>query len=246
MLPAFVGISHGTSSAAGQAVVQRLVTDVSQALDDRSQLPEVRLGHVDVQQPDVPATLESLPQDLPAVIIPLLLSAGFHVNVDLTEAVAEKLDAPRTIQMSAALGPDERLADLLTQRLHQVGADPSTDTIVLAAAGSSDSSAIRDCQSVTADLSKRLGVDVTSSFLSFAHPGVAEAVADARRRHPERRVVVASYLLAPGYFHGLLTDVGADLVTAPLLSDAEPTAPTQLVEIVVDRYLQTADHAAAA
>ena len=36
----------------------------------------MRLGHVDVQQPDVAASLDALPAGEPVVIVPLLLSAG--------------------------------------------------------------------------------------------------------------------------------------------------------------------------
>jgi sirohydrochlorin ferrochelatase len=55
------------------------------------------------------------------------------------------------------------------------------------------------------------------------------------------RVVVASYLLAPGFFHDQLAKAGADLVTAPLLP-----SPV-LAEIALERYdAALAAHAAAA
>ena len=44
------------------------------------------------------------------------------------------------------------------------------------------------------------------------------------------RVVIASYLLAPGFFHDQLAKAGADLVTAPLLP-----SPV-LAEIALERY----------
>lgn len=50
--PALVEISHGTSSAVGQAVVRQLVDDVAGHLQQRAPretAPDVRLGHVDVQ-----------------------------------------------------------------------------------------------------------------------------------------------------------------------------------------------------
>ena len=49
------------------------------------------------------------------------------------------------------------------------------------------------------------------------------------------RVVVSSYLLAPGYFLDLAAVSGAAVTSAPLLRpDAPPPAP--LVELVLDRY----------
>jgi sirohydrochlorin ferrochelatase len=49
-------------------------------------------------------------------------------------------------------------------------------------------------------------------------PTVPDAVAAVREAGAER-VVVASYLLAPGHFHDKLAGAGADVVTAPLLPD---------------------------
>ena len=43
-------------------------------------------------------------------------------------------------------------------------------------------------------------------------------------------MVIASYLLAPGFFHDQLAKAGADVVTQPLLP-----SPT-LAEIALDRY----------
>ena len=54
-------------------------------------------------------------------------------------------------------------------------------------------------------------------------------------------MIVASYLLAPGYFQDLAERAGADVVTPPLLVADEPVPP-ELVEIVLERY----DAAAAA
>lgn len=197
--------------------------------------PTVRLGHVDVQQPDVDTTLDSLPAGMGATIVPLLLSTGFHVNVDLREAMQ---NLTRPAALCRALGPDDRLTELLAHRLGEIGADPDRDIIILGAAGSSDASAVRDCEAAAAMLAHHLGVTVHESYLSFAQPSVAAAVAQARAEHPRQRVVVASYLLAPGYFQTLLESTGADLTTEPLLAPGRPTAPAQLVDLVLDRYLQ--------
>jgi sirohydrochlorin ferrochelatase len=58
---------------------------------------------------------------------------------------------------------------------------------------------------------------------------VPDAVA-AARRDGAQRVVVASYLLAPGHFHDKLAGAGADAVTAPLLPDA------RIAAVLLDRY----------
>ena len=223
---ALVAISHGTSSAAGQAAVAGLVDAVSATLPSST----VEGGFVDVQQPDVPATLERLDADQPAVIVPLLLSAGFHVHVDL---VNEAESSGRVTAITRALGPDDRLVQLLARRLGESGLT-DTDAVVLCAAGSTDARAVADCQDTAARLSLVLDREVTVGFISAAHPPIETAVSDARADNPGSRVLVSTYLLAPGYFADLARATTADLATAPLLDG--PDAPAELVDIVRDRY----------
>lgn len=222
--PALIAVSHGTASPAGQAAVTALMDAVAAALPG----VHVRLGHVDVQQPDVAASLGALARDEPAVIVPLLLSAGYHVRVDLREQSAGHAD----VVISAALGPDPKLVDVLAARLGAVRPAPQ-DAVVLAVAGSSDDRANEDCRVTARMLSERLGQDVSVGFLAAAEPRLGPAVQAARAG--DRRVVVANYLLAPGYFHDLAVRLAdGSPVARPLLDDDPPAPP--LVDLVVDRY----------
>jgi sirohydrochlorin ferrochelatase len=222
--PALLAISHGTSSPEGQAAVAALVAAVAERLPDVT----VRLGHVDVQQPDVAASLDALPDDQPVVIVPLLLSAGYHVRVDLKKQSAGR----EGVTIAPALGPDPRLADQLATRLAQLDPDPAS-AVVLAVAGSSDDRANDDCRAVGAMLAERLGRPVEVGFLAAAEPRLGAAVAHVQ--DTAGAAVVANYLLAPGYFHDLAVRVSGDSAVArPLLDDDEPAA--SLVDIVIDRY----------
>lgn len=194
--------------------------------------PVVRLGHVDVEQPDVAATLGSLEPGAPAVIVPLLLSAGYHVHVDLTEAVADTHDRP--VALAGALGPDDRLIEVLLTRCAESGVRDD-DVLVLAVAGSSDARAVRDCHTTAERFAALASREVRIGFLSAASPRLAEAIAEARDARPGARIVAVSYLLAEGFFQGLIEKAGADVVTAPLLIAGRP-APTPLVETVLERY----------
>jgi sirohydrochlorin ferrochelatase len=223
--PALLAISHGTASAEGQAAVAALVAAAAERLPEVT----VRLGHVDVQQPDVAASLASLPEDQHVVIVPLLLSAGYHVRVDLKEQSAHRSD----VVITGALGPDERLVEVLASRLASL--EPQgEDRIVLAVAGSSDDRANDDCRTTADLLAQRLGRPVDVGFLAAAEPRLGAAVEKARGE-ASGRVLVANYLLAPGYFHDLAVRVSRGApVARPLLDDDEPAA--SLVDIVVDRY----------
>lgn len=227
--PALVAASHGTSSPEGRAAVAALVDAVREASGGAT---EVLDAFVDVQQPDVPSVLDGL-DERQAVIVPLLLSAGYHVHVDLADEARG-----RAATVTGALGPDDRLVDVLVARLVEAGLRWD-DRVVLATAGSSDGRAVDDCRDMGRRLAERLGRRVAVGFLSAARPSVAEAVANTRATHPVSRVVVASYLLAPGYFHDLAAAAGGDVTTAPLLrADAAP--PAGLVDLVLDRYAEAA------
>jgi len=226
--PALAGISHGTSSPAGQAAVEGLMSAVAVALADTT----VRLGFVDVQHPDTKETLDSLPTDAPATVVPLLLSAGYHVHVDLTRSVRKQTE--RSVVLAGALGPDERVTRLLVQRLAEAGFRPD-DVLILSVAGSSDKRAVADCRVVAEQLARLTSHEVTLAFLSAAEPRLPDAVAAARTAHPGRRIVVSSYLLAPGYFQDLAVAGGGDVTTEPLLLPDRP-APQQLVDVVLELY----------
>lgn len=233
MKPALIAISHGTSSPSGQAAIKALMDAVAARLPDVT----VRLGHVDVQQPDVAASLAAVPDDQPVVIVPLLLSAGYHVRIDLREQTEHR----QNVTITAALGPDDRLVAQLADRLAPL--DPaSADAVVLAVAGSSDARANDDCRRTGEMLGARIGRNVTVGFLAAEDPRVGPAVAEARAttataHNPDKtpRVIVANYLMAPGYFHDLAEKLadGAP-VARPLLDDDEPAA--SLVDLVIDRY----------
>lgn len=226
--PALVGVAHGTSSPLGANAVKALIESV---IKIRPELFVV-LSFVDVQQPTAREALESLPPRLSAVVVPLLLSSGYHVHVDLAQAISAQTD--RKVVLAKTLGPDPRLIELLIQRLANVGFN-ANDHVILAVAGSSDERARSDCEIVRSALSDASGQEVSIGYLSAAQPSLADAIKTERTQHPTARMIVCSYLLAPGYFQSLIEDAGADLFTPPLLVPDEPV-PQKLIEIVIDRY----------
>lgn len=258
--PILIACAHGTSNAQGAAEVNAL-RDAIAAL--RPGL-DVREAYVDVQQPDLvdvvaglseesaaggsaPVSGGSAPQaggeesaaGASAVVVPLLLSVGYHVKVDIAKAVRSR---PGTAA-AAPLGPDPRLAALLDQRLMEAGVTDN-DAIVLAAAGSSNPNAAVSVEELAGQLGALRSNRIVPAYGASAKPSVPEAVAMLREEAAGGagagesaggvsvggRVVVASYLLAPGFFHDQLGKAGADLVTEPLL-------PSPVVaEIALERY----------
>lgn len=223
---ALVAASHGTSDPAGQRAVAALVAEVAARAHDL----DVREAFVDVQTPDVPTVLEGI-LDRPVVVVPLLLSAGFHVRVDLARDATAASNG--SVVVAGALGPDAGLVSILERRVAEVEL-AAGDVLVLAAAGSSDQRAADDCRQVAATLAERLGRPVEAAFISASQPELKSAVAAARNAGAGR-VVVVTYLLAPGYFADLAAAAGGDLTTSPLLIDGG-SVPPELVDIVLERY----------
>lgn len=221
MTPILVACSHGTSSAAGRAAISVLVDQVRQVLPDT----DVREAFVDVQEPTLSAVLDACPPDAPVVVVPLLLSTGFHTQVDIARTVAAH---PGSVTATPALGPHALIARVLLSRLRAVDV-LAGDAVVLAAAGSTDPAAERDVRAMAEKLSMLVGRNVDVGFVSGRGPRIDAAVARARAQGAAR-VVVASYVLAPGHFADVIARCSADVVTAPLARDA------RLAAVVAERF----------
>ncbi|MBG6191749.1 sirohydrochlorin ferrochelatase [Arthrobacter sp. CAN_A212] len=207
-VPVLIACAHGTDNAQGRREINAVRAGIA-AL--RPEL-DVLEAYVDVQNPDLVDVVATLPPNRPAVIVPLLLSVGYHVKVDIARAAASR---PVTVS-ALPLGPDPRLAQVLQQRLIEAGVTDG-DAVVLSAAGSSDACAAEDVAEVRSSLATLRTGPVRPGFGSKASPSVPDAVAAFRDGDPSSPVALASYLLAPGYFHDQLAKAGADVVSAPLL-----------------------------
>lgn len=214
----FLLVAHGTRKQSGVSLIGDLADQVSTALN-----AGVHVAFVDVLGPTPSDVLRTLSGR--TTLVPAFLSRGYHVNVDIPAHVATSGHPGVTV--SEALGPSPELARVLTDRLLECGWRPG-DSVVLAAAGTSDRGALSDLRRTSALLSAVIGDRVELAFAATGEPRVADAVARLRRRGA--RVVVASYLLAEGLFQDRLRASGADAVADPL-----GTHPA-LVRLIANRF----------
>jgi sirohydrochlorin ferrochelatase len=201
---------HGTRDPRGGVVCSQIADLVQAAVD----VP-VEVAYADVRQPDVRSVVDG-----PAVVVPAFLAAGYHVRVDIPEQIGDRSD----VVLTSPLGVDAVAA--VRDRLREAGFRRG-DALVLAAAGSSDARALADVSRAA----RLLGASAVG-YVATATPRVGDVVAEVRRRVPGRRVAVASWLLAPGVFHGSLAECGADLVSEPV--GAHPF----VVDVLVRRYFE--------
>ena len=221
-----VAVTHGAPSAANREAVIRLVDAVASERPDIG----VSITFVDASNADVAAALAA-DAEPDAVIVPLVLSAGFHVRTGLSLGL-DRIGGGA--QLAPELGPDERIVSVLADRLRALGLAEG-DAVLLAAAGSNDPRAVRECFETARRLGQRLGRPVTVGFIAAAIPRLPDAIEMIREVHPGSRIVVGAYLLAPGTFYDAATTAGGDVIADPLLLPDRP-APRELVELVLERY----------
>jgi sirohydrochlorin ferrochelatase len=213
-------VAHGTRKQRGVELIGDIAERVSASLGR-----PVNVSFVDVLGPTPSEVLRQMHDD-PVVLVPAFLSRGYHVTSDIPSHVAASGHPDVTV--TEALGPGPELVRVLADRLVESGWRRD-DSVILAAAGTSDPMAQRDLHTTATGLSAITGSRVELAFAATGTPRVSDAVA-ALRRQRRGRVVVASYLLSDGLFQDRLRASGADVVTEPL-----GTHP-RLVRLIANRF----------
>jgi sirohydrochlorin ferrochelatase len=225
-----VMVAHGTRRPGGVAMIGRLAEEVGKLVG-----ATVRVAFVDVLGPTPSELLSRYAAPChahPAIVVPAFLSRGYHVRSDVPAHVAAS--GHPNVTLTPALGPGRQVTQLLADQLVQTGWCPG-DSVILAAAGTSDRRARADLRCAATLLAALTGSRVDLGFAATGEPDVRTAVAEARRRGAQR-VALASYLLADGLFQERLHASGADLVTRPL-----GTHPG-LARLIANRFVGAATH----
>ncbi|GAA4551127.1 sirohydrochlorin chelatase [Amycolatopsis samaneae] len=233
MTPPLVAVAHGSRDPRSAATVRELIDLV------RASAPgtDVYESFLDLSEPGLPAVLRRLHDQghREAVVVPLLLGSAYHARVDLP-ALVEAVTADRpdfTVRVADVLGADPALETVALDRIAAAAPAAPGTGIVLSAVGSSNARANAVVADLAARWEKRLGVPVSEAFASAARPDVPAAVARLRARGA-RRIVVASWFLAPG----LLPDRIATLAgagDAAFVAGALGPDP-RVAEVVLRRY----------
>jgi sirohydrochlorin ferrochelatase len=230
-----VAVAHGSSDPRASATVAELMAVAAErAGSARLDLRTAFLGHGPPSLPQVMSTITGVRQ---VRVLPLLLTAAYHSKADIPRMLARLAsDLPRLrVSYGGTLGPHPLLLRALERRLAEV--DPGTTRdrgrTGVASAGSSDPEANATIARLAAQWQAQAGWwAVRPGYASAAAPSPAAAVAGLLRDGAPR-VVVASYLLAPGLFADRIQrtclDAGAAAVS-PVLG-----AAPEVADVLLDR-----------
>jgi sirohydrochlorin ferrochelatase len=247
-----VAAAHGSRDPRAAATVHELLTVVRSRAASRGLAGlDVRAAFLEHCAPSLPQVLSAL--ESPCAVVPLLLTAAYHSKTDIpAQLAAARAGTARAstapgavpdVTLASPLGPDPLLLTALERRLAEAGvalddASRGRTRVVLAAAGSADPSANAAIARLAAGWQRagRWRAVVPAYASGSAGPRPEQAVAALRGSHHRSPglVVVATYLLAPGYFADKIRDAalmaGADAVSGVL------GAAPEVADVVLTRY----------
>jgi sirohydrochlorin ferrochelatase len=261
---ALVVVAHGSADPRAAAAIDELMPLVARRAYERGlSMPDLRVAYLGHAAPSVPQVMRTFGPDGRVTVLPLLLTAAYHSKTDLPRVLARVGTGVR-VTYGEPLGPHPLLLRALERRL--VEADPVAlearghTGVVLAAAGSSDPEANATIAHLAAQWQAQAGwFAVRPAYASPAAAGGQGSPAAAGgqgspaapgqavrelRRAGARRVLVASYLLAPGVFADRIRD--ASLAAGAAATSAALGASPELADVVVDRYQEAGTRAKAA
>ncbi|MGD0063278.1 MAG: sirohydrochlorin chelatase [Streptosporangiaceae bacterium] len=240
--PVLVAVAHGSQDPRASATVAKLMTAVAGRAARRGlPAPDLRTAYLGHAPPSLPQVMSAIEAGRQVRVLPLLLTAAYHSKVDIPRLLTRVASEFPRLQVSCGrtLGPHPRLLRALARRLAEEdpGADRARTGVVLAAAGSSDPEANATIARLAARWQEQDGwFAVRPAYASAADPSPAAAVTGLLQAGAPR-VVVATYLLAPGFF--------ADRIrTSSLAAGASAVSPAlgacaEVADVLLDRFTET-------
>ena len=246
-----VAVAHGSTDPRAAAAIGELMPLVAARAAERGlSVPDPRVAYLGHAAPSLPQVMSAFGPGERVTVLPLLLTAAYHSKTDIPRVLAR---TGVRVRYGKPLGPHPLLLRALERRLPGTAFEiPAETGVVLAAAGSSDPEANATIARLAARWQVRTGwFAVRPAYASAATGGQGgtagpdPATAVTRLREAgARRVVVASYLLAPGLFADRIRDASL-AAGAAAVSPVLGAAP-EVADVVLDRYMEVRSRARAA
>lgn len=241
----FVGVAHGSADPRAAAAIGGLVPLVAARAAARGlNVPELHVAYLGHAAPSLPQVMRAFGPGARVTVLPLLLTAAYHSKTDIPRVLA-RAGAGMRITYGDPLGPHPLLLRALERRLFEETLpevaleNPAEVGVVLAAAGSSDPAANATIARLAAQWQAGTGWFAVRPAYASGGQGSpagatpAQAVTELRKAGA-RRVVVASYLLAPGLFADRIREASL-AAGAAAVSPALGAAP-EVADVILDRY----------
>lgn len=183
-MPRLITVAHGTRQRDANLTARSITAQAARRLGGVAHTT----AYVELHPPLF--TLVMAQQAEPSIVVPLLLSTGYHLRHDLPEALNP------WATMARPLGPHPLLAEVMCHRLSGAGARRG-DPVVMVAAGSNDPAVDADLEVARALLQARWGAPVQVATLGGRGRRLPEVLAESSAHGTP---VLAPYLLAKGHF----------------------------------------------
>ncbi|MEU4206618.1 sirohydrochlorin chelatase [Rothia terrae] len=229
-----IAVAHGTDSPDGRATIDAIRESLAQQLEaeDAGEF-QVHEAYVDVQEPSLDAVAAKFSEEDEVIMVPLLLSTGYHTQVDMKKAA--DASPARDVRIARALGPSAQLAKLQRTRLEEAGWDGSGQ-IVMAAAGSSRADGRQAVELQSEIFSTLLSQHAPHGFVASIDPKIADVVEEHSAEF------VSTYLMGRGFFQGLLHKLdgaGKGLIVAePLVIPGDEDSASVVASVAKERVLE--------
>ena len=121
--PVLLAVAHGSKHPEARETVSQLARQVTRL----APVLDVQVAYVQDSEPSLAAGLAAAGTSV--VIVPLLLSTGYHLTTDIADAASAA-----GVAVAPPLGPDQLLVTALAGRLAETGVPAGTPVVLAAAA----------------------------------------------------------------------------------------------------------------
>ncbi|WP_077622301.1 sirohydrochlorin chelatase [Sediminibacillus massiliensis] len=199
-MEAVLYVSHGSRVEKARSEALAFIDAVQDMID----VPLQQTCFLELSDPDVEQGLAELVKEgaTSIAVIPVLLLSAGHYYQDIPEEIdrAKQRYPGVRFHYGRPLGVQDRLVDILVQRMEETGIDLEPDAdILLVGRGSRNPETPKDIGLIARKLEERTGLTVNSCYLAACKPSFDEGLKASLKKGGTQTIVVP-YL----WFTGLL------------------------------------------
>ncbi|MYL34507.1 sirohydrochlorin chelatase [Pontibacillus yanchengensis] len=211
-MQAVLYVCHGSRVAKGRQQAVSFIEQCMETIDE----PIQEVCFLELAQPTIEEGVQACIEQgaTKVAVIPILLLSANHAKHDIPDELEPIKQAHPSVQFQygAPFGVHERIVDILLERIHEQGTEPTTDDmILLVGRGSSDEAVKENFREIESYVKQKTNLHkVETCYLAAAHPTFAEGLEQAKASEA-KRVFVVPYLLFTGILMQEMTEAIEEL-----------------------------------